>query len=146
MIVMLILCDLGCQDTGTAIIMGKRGQRVWTDGQDEAHLSRGVYNAYTTTNLRYSQVLLHHCPMMLSQRHTISARSRPSTCFKRKTPAPTSQRRSTFTPPTATSTTFRFQLLIPIRACNSTDDVNIVHCQGRWLSKQDLPVPTDKGM
>ena len=46
----------GCQDTGTAIIMGKRGQNVWTDGQDEAHLSRGVYDAYTQSNLRYSQV------------------------------------------------------------------------------------------
>ena len=44
-----------CQDTGTAIIMGKKGQRVWTDGVDEAALSRGVYNAYTRGNLRYSQ-------------------------------------------------------------------------------------------
>src|SRR5690606_3660902 len=35
-----------CQDTGTAIIMGKRGQRVFTAGKDEAHLSRGVYNTY----------------------------------------------------------------------------------------------------
>jgi len=46
----------GCQDTGTAIIMGKRGQNVWTDGQDEAHLSQGVHNTYTERNLRYSQV------------------------------------------------------------------------------------------
>ena len=46
----------GCQDTGTAIVIGKRGQRVLTDGQDEAHLSRGVYDTYTRTNLRYSQV------------------------------------------------------------------------------------------
>ncbi|XP_072031543.1 fumarate hydratase class I, aerobic-like [Amphiura filiformis] len=46
----------GCQDTGTAIVMGKRGQNVWTDGQDEEHLSRGVYNTYTQKNLRYSQV------------------------------------------------------------------------------------------
>lgn len=45
-----------CQDTGTAIIMGKRGQYVWTDGEDERHLSKGVYNTYTKTNLRYSQV------------------------------------------------------------------------------------------
>ena len=45
-----------CQDTGTAIIMGKEGQRIWTgDGNDEAALSRGVYNAYTRGNLRYSQ-------------------------------------------------------------------------------------------
>lgn len=46
----------GCQDTGTAIVSGKRGQYVLTDGNDEAHLSRGVYDTYTTTNLRYSQV------------------------------------------------------------------------------------------
>lgn len=44
-----------CQDTGTAIIMGKKGQRVWTDGNDEEALSKGVYNTYTTENLRYSQ-------------------------------------------------------------------------------------------
>ncbi|MFC6878281.1 MULTISPECIES: fumarate hydratase [Actinomadura] len=45
-----------CQDTGTAIIMGKRGQHVLTDGADEEHLSRGVYDAYTKLNLRYSQM------------------------------------------------------------------------------------------
>src|SRR5689334_6507987 len=45
-----------CQDTGTAIVMGKRGQGVLTDGRDEEHLSRGVYDAYTTLNLRYSQM------------------------------------------------------------------------------------------
>jgi fumarate hydratase class I len=44
-----------CQDTGTAIIIGKKGQRVWTDFSDEEALARGVYNAYTTRNLRYSQ-------------------------------------------------------------------------------------------
>ncbi|HJE50952.1 MAG TPA: fumarate hydratase [Tessaracoccus flavescens] len=44
-----------CQDTGTAIIMGKRGQQVLTDGTDELPLSQGVYNAYTKLNLRYSQ-------------------------------------------------------------------------------------------
>jgi fumarate hydratase, class I len=44
-----------CQDTGTAIIMGKKGQRVWTDASDEMALSKGVFNAYTQTNLRYSQ-------------------------------------------------------------------------------------------
>jgi fumarate hydratase class I len=44
-----------CQDTGTAIILGKKGQQVWTDGTDEAALTRGVYNAYTGGNLRYSQ-------------------------------------------------------------------------------------------
>lgn len=46
----------GCQDTGTAIVSGKRGQYVLTDGNDEAHLSHGIYDTYTGTNLRYSQV------------------------------------------------------------------------------------------
>jgi fumarate hydratase class I len=45
-----------CQDTGTAIVMGKRGQRVLTSGNDEAALSQGVLNTYTKRNLRYSQV------------------------------------------------------------------------------------------
>ena len=45
-----------CQDTGTAIIMGKRGGEVLTDGRDEEHLARGVYDAYTQLNLRYSQL------------------------------------------------------------------------------------------
>lgn len=44
-----------CQDTGTAIIMGKKGQNVWTGGGDAAALSRGVYDCYTKENLRYSQ-------------------------------------------------------------------------------------------
>ncbi|XP_064642224.1 fumarate hydratase class I, aerobic-like [Lineus longissimus] len=46
----------GCQDTGTAICMGKKGQYVWTDGNDAEAISRGVYNTYTSKNLRYSQV------------------------------------------------------------------------------------------
>lgn len=46
----------GCQDTGTAIVVGKKGQYVFTDGKDEEALSRGAYLAYTTDNLRYSQV------------------------------------------------------------------------------------------
>jgi fumarate hydratase, class I len=45
-----------CQDTGTAIVMGKRGQHVLTDGRDAEHISRGVYDAYTRLNLRYSQL------------------------------------------------------------------------------------------
>ena len=44
-----------CQDTGTAIIMGKKGQQVWTDGNDEEALSKGVYLTFTEENLRYSQ-------------------------------------------------------------------------------------------
>jgi fumarate hydratase, class I len=46
-----------CQDTGTAIILGKKGQRVWTGGGDESALSQGVYNTYTKENLRYSQTV-----------------------------------------------------------------------------------------
>ena len=45
-----------CQDTGTAIVMGKKGQYVWTDGDDEAAISEGVRKAYAETNLRYSQM------------------------------------------------------------------------------------------
>ena len=46
-----------CQDTGTAIIMAKKGQNVWTGGGDEEALSHGVYNTYTQDNLRYSQTV-----------------------------------------------------------------------------------------
>lgn len=46
-----------CQDTGTATIVGKKGQRVWTDGDDAEALSLGVYKTYTTDNLRYSQTI-----------------------------------------------------------------------------------------
>ena len=45
-----------CQDTGTAIIMGKKGENVWTGGRDEAALSEGVMKAYAENNLRYSQM------------------------------------------------------------------------------------------
>jgi tartrate dehydratase alpha subunit/fumarate hydratase class I-like protein len=45
-----------CQDTGTAIVMGKKGQHVLTGGGDEAAIARGVFDTYTTLNLRYSQM------------------------------------------------------------------------------------------
>lgn len=45
-----------CQDTGTAIIMGKKGRRVWTDGGDEDAIGQGVRDAYEKKNLRYSQL------------------------------------------------------------------------------------------
>jgi len=45
-----------CQDTGTAIVMGKRGRFVLTDGRDEEAIARGVHDAYTRLNLRYSQL------------------------------------------------------------------------------------------
>lgn len=44
-----------CQDTGTAIVIGKKGQNVYTGGNDEEQLSHGVYDTYTGCNLRYSQ-------------------------------------------------------------------------------------------
>jgi fumarate hydratase, class I len=46
-----------CQDTGTATIIGKKGQNVWTGGGDAEALSRGVYKVYTGDNLRYSQTI-----------------------------------------------------------------------------------------
>lgn len=45
-----------CQDTGTAIVMAKKGERVWTGGGDVAALAEGIRRTYTETNLRYSQV------------------------------------------------------------------------------------------
>ena len=45
-----------CQDTGTALIMGKKGQHVLTSSKDEVALSQGIYDAYTKLNLRYSQM------------------------------------------------------------------------------------------
>ena len=44
-----------CQDTGTIIVTGKKGNRVWTEGDDESALSQGTMNAFLSTNLRYSQ-------------------------------------------------------------------------------------------
>ena len=44
-----------CQDTGTAIIHGEKGQQIWTGFEDEEALSRGVFNTFTQDNLRYSQ-------------------------------------------------------------------------------------------
>jgi len=46
-----------CQDTGTAIVVGKKGQQVWTGCNDSEAISRGVYNTYTGENLRYSQTV-----------------------------------------------------------------------------------------
>ncbi|MBV8614612.1 MAG: fumarate hydratase, partial [Acetobacteraceae bacterium] len=45
-----------CQDTGTALVFGKKGQRVWVDGNEEEALAFGVHRTYTETNLRYSQM------------------------------------------------------------------------------------------
>ena len=45
-----------CQDTGTAIVFGKKGQRVWIEGDEEEALSYGIHRVYTENNLRYSQM------------------------------------------------------------------------------------------
>ena len=45
-----------CQDTGTAIVMGKKGRFVWTDGGDEDAIAQGIRDAYDKKNLRYSQL------------------------------------------------------------------------------------------
>ena len=46
-----------CQDTGTAIVVGKKGENVWTGSNDALHLSKGIYDTYKDRNLRYSQVV-----------------------------------------------------------------------------------------
>lgn len=46
-----------CQDTGTAIVFGKKGEDVYTGAVDEEHLARGIYNTYQNRNLRYSQIV-----------------------------------------------------------------------------------------
>ena len=67
-----------CQDTGTAIVMGKKSEGVLTGVDDGEAISRGVYDAYTKLNLRYSQLA-------------------PLTTSRRRTPAPTCRRRSSST-------------------------------------------------
>ena len=69
-----------CQDTGTAIVMGKKGQRVWTGCDDAAAISAGIRRTYTETNLRYQ-------PGRAARR-----------CTRRSIPATTCRRRSTSTP------------------------------------------------
>ena len=54
-----------CQDTGTAIVFGKKGQRVWVEGDEEEALSWGVHRTYTETNLRYSQM----APLTMFEEH-----------------------------------------------------------------------------
>ena len=46
-----------CQDTGTAICIGHKGEDVWTGADDACHIARGVYETYAGRNLRYSQVV-----------------------------------------------------------------------------------------
>ncbi len=74
-----------CQDTGTAIIMGKKGRLVFTDGDDEAALAEGARDAYLKRNLRYSQLA-------------------PISMFEEKNTATTCRRRSRSTPRARTPT------------------------------------------
>ena len=97
--------------------MGKKGQYVWTDGNDAKHISKGVYDAYTQSNLRYSQV----CTMMQSCSVGHSCRYPPSTCSKRRTPAATCLRKSISMPLTAMSTISRYA-----RTCNHMPRLIIV--------------------
>jgi len=46
-----------CQDTGTAIVIGKKGEDIWTGGNDAKHLSKGIYETFKEKNLRYSQIV-----------------------------------------------------------------------------------------
>jgi len=46
-----------CQDTGTAIVIGKKGEQVWTGANDALHLSKGIFETYRDKNLRYSQIV-----------------------------------------------------------------------------------------
>ena len=46
-----------CQDTGTAIVIGKKGEQIWTGANDALHLSKGIYETYQEKNLRYSQII-----------------------------------------------------------------------------------------
>src|SRR5690606_3420984 len=57
-----------CQDTGTAIIMGKKGRRVWTEGGDDGALGQGGLDAYFKKNLRYSQL----APLSMFEEQTTS--------------------------------------------------------------------------
>ena len=45
-----------CQDTGTSIVFGKKGEGVWTNADDELFITKGIYDAFTKENLRYSQM------------------------------------------------------------------------------------------
>lgn len=74
-----------CQDTGTAIIMGKKGRRVWTEGGDADALGAGVLDAYNKKNLRYSQLA-------------------PLSMFEERTPRTICLRRSTSTKKVKTPT------------------------------------------
>jgi fumarate hydratase class I len=74
-----------CQDTGTAIIMGKKGRRVWTEGGDYEALAGGVMDAYLKKNLRYSQL----APISMFEERTPRTICPPRSISTRKAPTPT---------------------------------------------------------
>ena len=78
-----------CQDTGTAIIMGKKGRLIWTQGDDEAALAEGARDAYLKRNLRYSQLA-------------------PLSMFEEKNTRRICRRRSRFTPRQASGPAYKF--------------------------------------
>ena len=66
-----------CQDTGTATIVGKKGQQVWTGVKDEEWISKGVYRTYTEENLRYSQTAAAQHVRRGQHRHQPAGPDRP---------------------------------------------------------------------
>ncbi len=97
-----------CVYEGTAMISGKRGQVVLTDGHDEEHLSKGVCDTYTKTNLRYSQVRsTMHVVYITQHIHTYTdiPRWHRWTCSKKWTPKQISLHKLICTLPPVPSTT-----------------------------------------
>jgi hypothetical protein len=97
-----------CVYEGTAMISGKRGQVVLTDGSDEEHLSKGVYDTYTKTNPRYSQVRsTMHVVCITQHIHTYTdiPRRHRWTCSKKETPKQISLHKLICTLPPVPSTT-----------------------------------------
>ena len=109
-IYMCIFCKYVCVYEGTAMISGKWGQFVLTDGNDEEHLSKGVYDTYTKTNLlRYSQVRSTMHVVCLTQHiHTYIdiPRWHRWTCSKKATLKQISLQKLICTLPPLPSTTF----------------------------------------
>ena len=98
-----------CVYEGTAMTSDKRGQFVLTDGNDEEHLSKGVYNTYTKTNLRYSQVRsTMHVVCITQHIHTYTdiPRWHRWTCSKKGTTKQISLHKLICTLPPVPSTTF----------------------------------------
>ena len=96
-----------CQDTGTAIIMGKKGRLVWTDGDDEAALAEGARDAYLKRNLRYSQL----APIsMFEEKNTALQHAGAGRALRREggTATPTRPTSSCSSPKAAARPTSRF--------------------------------------